>query len=65
MGWMVLVLPGQGNGYRLYVVGDLNGWVGDRIRTGMTFSFGVPGEDDKRGWRNVCRNISGQGPKGD
>ena len=24
---------------------DLNGWIGDRIRAGITNAFGVPGED--------------------
>ena len=31
-----------GNGYRLWILGDLNGWIGDRTRTGITDSFGVP-----------------------
>ena len=29
------------NGYGLCVVGDLNGWVGDRVRVGMIGTFGV------------------------
>ena len=35
-----------GNGYRLCLLGDLNGWVGDRVRVGITGTFGVPGEND-------------------
>ena len=33
-----------GNGFRLCVLGDLNGWVGDRVRVGITCTFRVPGE---------------------
>ena len=25
---------------------DLNGWLGDRLRVGITGEFGVPGEND-------------------
>ena len=35
-----------GNGYRLCILGDLNGWIGDRKRTGITSAFGVSGEND-------------------
>ena len=35
-----------GNGCRLCVLGDLNGWIGDRVRAGITVAFGVPGEKD-------------------
>ena len=35
-----------GNGYRLYILGDLNRWVGDRTRVGITGASGVPGEID-------------------
>ena len=35
-----------GNGYRLCVLGVLNGWIGDRVRAGITSDFGVPGEND-------------------
>ena len=28
--------------YRLCVLGDLNGWIGDRVRTGISGPFGVP-----------------------
>ena len=34
------------NEYRLYVLGDLNGWIRDRVRAGITGAFGVPGEND-------------------
>ena len=33
-----------GSGYRLCILGDLNGWIGDRARAGITGGFGVPGE---------------------
>ena len=35
-----------GNGHRLYILGELNGWIGDRTRAGITGAFGVPGEID-------------------
>ena len=35
-----------GNGYRLCILGDLNGWIEDRKRAGITGAFGVPGEND-------------------
>ena len=35
-----------GNGYRLCILGDLNGWIGDRTRAGITGAFGVPGENN-------------------
>ena len=35
-----------GSGYRLCILGDLNGWVGDRVRPGITGAFGVQGEND-------------------
>ena len=28
------------------VLGDLNGWVGDRVSEGVNGAFGVPGEND-------------------
>ena len=40
--WMVW------NGYRLCILGDLNRWVGDRTRAGITGAFGVSGENDNR-----------------
>ena len=36
-----------GNGYRLCVVGDLSGWNGDRVRTGVTGAFGAPRENQR------------------
>ena len=35
-----------GSGYRLYILGDLNGWIGDKMRTGITCAFEVPGQND-------------------
>ena len=44
-----------GNGYRLWVLGDLNGWIGDRGRAKITGSFVVPGENDNgRGVVEFC-----------
>ena len=34
------------NGYRLCILGDINGWIEDRTRPGITGAFGVPGEND-------------------
>ena len=39
-------LDSVGNRYKLYILGDLNGWIGDRTRTGITGAFGVSGEND-------------------
>ena len=33
-------------GYRLVVLGDLNGWVGNRVRVGITGVFRILGEID-------------------
>ena len=33
------------NGYRLCVLADLNGWSGDRVRVGITGTFGVTGQN--------------------
>ena len=38
----------RGNGYRLCVLGDLNGWFGDRVRVGINGAFEVPGENENR-----------------
>ena len=35
-----------GKGYRLYILGDLNGWLGDRTIAGITGAFEVPGDND-------------------
>ena len=41
------ILDSVGYGYRLCILGgDLNRWVGDRTKDGITGAFGVPGEDD-------------------
>ena len=37
-----------GNGYRLCVLGDLNGWIGDRVRASITGAVEVPGVNDNR-----------------
>ena len=34
-----------GNGYRLCILGDINGWIGDRTRSGVIGAFGVSGEN--------------------
>ena len=39
------VVDRVGNGYRLCAL-DLNEWVGDRLRVGITGGFGVPAEND-------------------
>ena len=49
------------NGYRLCVLGDLNGCIGDRVKAGISGVFGVPGENDTLSTR-VC--ISKQEAKG-
>ena len=40
------------NGYRLCILGDLKGWIGDRTRTGITGTFGVS-EENENGRRVV------------
>ena len=40
------VLDRIGNGYKLCVLGDLNGWIGYRLRVGITSAFGVSGDND-------------------
>ena len=40
------ILYTVGNGYRLYVVRDLNGWVGDKVKMRITGAFGIPREND-------------------
>ena len=40
------VLDKVDNGYRVSNLGDLNGCIGDRVRTGISGAFGVPGEND-------------------
>ena len=43
---MEWTLDSVGNGYRLCILRDLNGWIGERTRAGITGAFGVPGEND-------------------
>ena len=40
------------NGYRLCILRDINGWIGDRTRAGITGAFEVPGDDSNgiRAW---------------
>ena len=33
-----------GNGYRVFVLDDVNGWVGDRVRVNITGAFRVTGK---------------------
>ena len=40
------ILDRVGNRYKLCILGDLNGWIGDRMRAGITGTFGVTGEND-------------------
>ena len=39
-------LDEEGNGYRLFILGILNGCIRDRERADITGAFGVPGEND-------------------
>ena len=39
-------LDSVGNGYRLSLLEDLNGWIGNNIRASITGTFGVPGWND-------------------
>ena len=45
---MDITLDNVGNRYRLCILGELNGWRGDRTRAGITGALGVPGENDNR-----------------
>ena len=44
--WNERILDRVGNGYRLCILGDLNGWIGARTRAGITGCFRVSGEND-------------------
>ena len=46
---MNIILDRVGNGYRSDFLGDLNRWIKNRIRVGITDAFGVPGENNKDG----------------
>ena len=48
---MYRTLDSVGNGYRLCILGDLNKWIGNKTRTGITNDFGVPGDNNK------CRRV--------
>ena len=39
-------LDSIGYGCRLCILGDLNGWIGDRTRHGIASGFRVPGENN-------------------
>ena len=39
-------LDNIGNGYRLCILGDLNGLIGDGTRADITGAFQVPGKND-------------------
>ena len=48
-------LDNVGNGYRLCILRDLNGWLEDRTRAGITGAFEVTGENDNgRGVVEFC-----------
>ena len=42
------------NGYRLCILGDLNGWIGDRTRASISGAFGVLGENDNGRRVGIC-----------
>ena len=35
-----------GKGYKLCMMGNMNGWIGKSVRDGITGAFEVPGEND-------------------
>ena len=39
-------LDSVGNGYRLCILGYLNGWIGDKTRAGITGAFEAAGKND-------------------
>ena len=47
------------NGYRLFVLGDLNRWIGDRVKSGRSCAFGVPGENNNE--RRVVESFAERG----
>ena len=51
---MDMTVDRVGNGYRLCVLRDLNGWIGDRVRAGITGVFGVPGENENGSGGVLC-----------
>ena len=40
------ILERVGNGYTLCILGDLNEWIGNKIRVSITGAFGFPREND-------------------
>ena len=40
------ILDIVGNGYKLCILGDLDGWIGDRTRAGITGASEAPGKND-------------------
>ena len=40
------ILDSVGNRYRLCILRDVNGWIGDRTRAGISGAFGIAGEND-------------------
>ena len=44
--WIGLWIVYGKNTDRSYILGDLNGWIGDRPRDGITGAFGIPGAND-------------------
>ena len=43
----------------LCMLGDLNGWVGDKLRICKTGGFGVPGENDNGRTIDFCAENNG------
>ena len=43
---MYMIVDRVGNGYRLYVLEDLNDWIDVKVRASITGAFGFPGEND-------------------
>ena len=56
------ILDNIGNGYRSCILGNLNGWIGDRTRAIITGAFGVPGENDNG--RRVVEFCAERMPRG-
>ena len=48
------ILDRIGNGYRLCIQGDLNGWIGYRTRAAITGAFRVPEDDNGRRVVEFC-----------
>ena len=52
---MDMILGRVGNGYRLCILGNINEWIGDRMRADITATFGVPRDNHngKELWSSV------------